>query len=370
MANILKRINWTNTLFLTITPLVAIIGTFLIGFYGHFHGATIGLALVLTLMTGLSITAGYHRLFSHRTYKASWPVRLVFLLVGAGAFEGSAVEWCTDHRRHHLYTDTEKDPYSIKQGFWHAHIGWLLFLDPSKRDYNNVKDLMNDPLMRFQHRFFPIIAIFMGFILPLAIASLWGDPWGGVIIAGALRIAFLQQMTFCINSVCHLFGKRTYSEEQSARDNWITALFTFGEGFHNFHHQFMFDYRNGIRFYDFDPSKWLIRGLAYLGLVKDLKRVSKKQLLQYRIRNEESLLLSKVQHYSEALKQSIEHFMHPLREKILKTAASIDQLEAYYSSGKVKAQLGNQLKEARLELRRLLAHWRQLMRNPELISSV
>ncbi len=364
--NKVKRINWTNTLFLTITPLIAIFGTLFIILNHQFHSGTAWLALGMTIVTGLSVTAGYHRLFSHRTYKASWPVRVFFLLFGAGAFEGSAVEWCTDHRRHHLYTDTDKDPYNIKKGFWYAHLGWLIFLDTSKRDFNNVKDLTNDPLVKFQHRFFVFLAFIMGFGLPMAIASLWGDPWGGLIIAGALRIAFLQQMTFCINSVCHMFGKRTYSEKLSARDNWFTALFTFGEGFHNFHHQFMFDYRNGIRFYDFDPSKWLIRGLAYLGLVSELKCVSQKQLLQYRIRNEEHQLIHVVKQHSEALLHSVEHWLYPLRDRILKTAAYIEHLE-------MKVHIDRQykqLKEARSELRKLLLHWSQVIRNPELVLSL
>lgn len=280
--NLPHKVNWTNTLFLILTPLVGIVGTILLVIFGNVHWPTWLLAGIFAIISGLSVTAGYHRLFSHVSYKAHWIVRLIFMLFGAGTFEGSVLEWCTDHRNHHRYTDTEKDPYNINQGFWYAHIGWLMLLDKNKRDFSNVADLAADPLLSFQNRFFVPLAVIMGFILPTGIAALWGDPLGGLIIAGALQITINHHSTFCINSVCHYFGKRTYSDRQSARDHWFTALFTFGEGFHNFHHQFALDYRNGIRAYDFDPTKWLIWGLSRIGLATDLKRVSADRIMVYK----------------------------------------------------------------------------------------
>ncbi len=378
--SILKRINWTNTLFLTITPLVAIVGTIVIITSGNLHWATVLLALVFTGLTGLSITAGYHRLFSHRSYKTVWPVRLFFLLFGAAAFEGSVMEWCTDHRRHHRYTDTDKDPYSISKGFWYAHIGWLFVLDSTKRDYSNVDDLAADPLVKLQHRFFVPIAVFMGFILPTALAALWGDAWGGLFIAGALRIVFNQQMTFCINSVCHMFGERTYSKQQSARDNWITALFTYGEGYHNFHHQFAVDYRNGIRLYDYDPGKWLIRFLAFFGWATDLKQATKEQIVRYQLRahegeNSELTAHSQVSEYL----QSFSAYLQRLRERILEVALHIDQLEQDYLALKkekiryLKGKMSEyrthlltqreRLKKARQELKTSLGIWTNIVRH-------
>ena len=125
------------------------------------------------------------------------------------------------------------------------NIGWLFILDSSKRDLSNVQDLLDDPIYRFQYRFFAIIAILMGFGLPMTIGALSGDPLSTLVIAGALRITVVYQMTFFINSLCHLIGKQTY-KNSSARDNWETALLiTMGEGFYNFH----LDYRNGVRFF-------------------------------------------------------------------------------------------------------------------------
>lgn len=375
--NATQRINWTNTLFLTLTPLVAIVGTILIATSGHLHNSTIVLAVLFLIVTGLSITAGYHRLFSHRSYKTVWPVRLFFLLFGAASFEGSVLEWSTDHRKHHLYVDTEKDPYNINQGFWYAHIGWLIFLDTSKRDFKNVSDLAEDPLVRFQHRFFVPLAIVMGFLLPAAIASFWGDFWGGLIIAGALRICVNQHLTFCINSICHTFGKRNYSAQQSARDSWITALFTYGEGFHNFHHQFMFDYRNGIRFYHYDPAKWLISTLSFMKLATELKQASSKQIMRYTVRVDESHVLAQIKQCSDNITHYAERFIQPLREAVLQAASRLEQLEKDYLALKkqkmdylkgkmtdyrshVKAQK-NQMKLARSELSVALTRWQQFL---------
>lgn len=276
-------INWVNTIFLIITPLVGIFGTTYLASHGLISAKTIYLALFFSVACGLSITAGYHRLFSHRSYRAHLLVRLFFVLFGSASFEGSVIEWSTDHRNHHLYTDTPKDPYNFKQGFWYAHMGWLFTLDESKRDFSNIQDLQKDPVLRFQHQYFTYMATFMGFIIPTLIASIWGDVLGGLFIAGALRMTITQHMTFCINSVCHAFGKQTYADRNTARDNWVTALMTYGEGFHNFHHKFPLDYRNGIRLYHFDPTKWLIRGLAYLGLAWDLKTVPAHRIIQNRL---------------------------------------------------------------------------------------
>lgn len=314
-----KKINWLNTLFLTINPLVAIVGTIILVCLHQIHWQTVLLTVILAIMGGISITAGYHRLFSHRAYKAAWPVRFIFLLFGAATFEGSVLEWCTDHRKHHLYTDTPKDPYSIKGGFWYAHIGWLFTLDPSKRTFSNVTDLQKDPLIRFQHRFYLVIAVMIGYVLPVLIALCWGDWIGGLLIAGALRITFSQHTTFFVNSACHFFGKSPYSDKHTARDNWVTALFTFGEGYHNFHHQFPFEYRNAIRFYQYDPTKWLIRTLAFFGLASDLKTVSKQKILKYKMIMDQKRL-------SEDPKSSLQNLYETIMEMLTKT----DHLEAAY----------------------------------------
>ncbi len=372
----MKKINWPNTLFLTIVPLVAVIGTAYIAAHHAIHWQTIVLALIYIGLTGTSITGGYHRLFSHLSYKAHPAVKLFYLLFGAAAFEGSALEWCTDHRNHHRYTDTDKDPYDIKKGFWHAHMGWLIHLDASKRDFNNVEDLQNDPLVAWQHRHFVLLGALIGFVLPTLIAMSWSDALGGFIIAGALRLTLNQQFTFCINSVCHLWGKRSYSEGQSARDNWVTALFTYGEGFHNFHHQFPIDYRNGIRFFHYDPTKWLIRFLSYFGLARDLKRVSDAKIFQYQMRVDESRLQAAKS--SDAFAEYLKYTIDPVREKLTQLFNQIEALEKSYrelkqqSIDSVRDKVGeyhqhlkdqrHKLTRARMELKQGMSKWSRLIR--------
>lgn len=325
------KINWLNTLFLIMTPLVGVIGTVWLGLSGQFHWATAVLAVVMTFMTGFAITGGYHRLFSHQSYRCHPAIRFFFLLFGAAAFEGSVLEWSTDHRRHHRYVDTDQDPYSINKGFWFAHIGWLIHLDPTQRDYSNVEDLSADRWVRWQHRYVVLIGIVMGFLFPMGLAALWGDALGGLIMAGALRVVFNHHVTFAINSICHTFGKRTYSLVQTARDNWITALFTYGEGYHSFHHKFPIDYRNGVRAFHYDPTKWLIRLFAWLGLATDLKQVSKHRILQQQIQVAEQRLqqrlANKLQH--PAYEQWLE-LTTTLRQHMQQALKKFELLEADY----------------------------------------
>jgi stearoyl-CoA desaturase (delta-9 desaturase) len=235
---------------------------------------TLMLATGMYALCGLSITAGYHRLFAHRTYRATWPVRWVFLLIGAGAFQNSALSWSADHRAHHAGADGPDDPHALAKGAWFAHMGWLFRRRESSADVTRLTDLWTVRSVRLQHRFYVVPAVGVGLVLPAAIASTWGDFWGGLLVAGFLRAMLTLQATFCVNSVAHLFGRRRYDHEATARDSVITSLITFGEGYHSFHHRFPFDYRNGIRWWQYDPSKWLIWSLARGGLVSRLRTAS------------------------------------------------------------------------------------------------
>ena len=373
-----KRINWKFTLFFILNPIAGIIGTAILAMYGHIYSQTLILAFVLMILTGLSITAGYHRCFSHKAYTVHPIIKWFFVLFGSAAFEGGVLEWSTDHRNHHRYTDTEKDPYNIKQGFWHAHIGWIFTLHEDQRDYSNVEDLYKDKLLRVQKKHFVWFAIAMGFVLPMAIASLWHDPLGGLFIAGALRMTLNHHFTFFINSVCHYFGKKTYSD-QSARDNALMAIFTYGEGYHNFHHKFPLDYRNGIRFYDFDPTKWFIKGLFYLGLAKDLKKVSDGKILQYKIRQEEKQFLAIIEKTPKENQKNMGEVVRSLRDAIFESISSLEVIEKKISGLKTKTQnypalhlSGEDLskkikeyqafiKEAKIDLKEKIIQWQQLI---------
>lgn len=232
---------------------------------------TLILAAAFYALSGLAITAGYHRLFAHRTYRTVAPVRWGLLLIGAATFQNSALSWSADHRAHHADTDGDGDPHAITIGVWYAHISWLFRRREASADVSRLTDLWAVRSIRFQHRWYAFFAIGVGLVAPAAVATLWGDPVGGLLVAGFLRGAVLLQATFCVNSLAHLVGSRRFDGRSSARDSVVTALVTFGEGYHNFHHRFPYDYRNGTRWWQYDPSKWLIWSLDRVRLASALR---------------------------------------------------------------------------------------------------
>jgi stearoyl-CoA desaturase (Delta-9 desaturase) len=184
--------------------------------------------------------------------------------------------WACEHRAHHKHVDHEDDPYNIREGLFQAHIGWLLFKLKPPPPFNNVIDLQKDRLVMWQHRYIHWIGATVAFALPAAIGYAW-DGWtaalGAFLIAGVARVVAVQHCTFCINSLCHYIGKQTYSSKCSARDSWLMSLVTFGEGYHNYHHEFPYDYRNGVKPWQWDPTKWIIWTLSKVGLASKLRRV-------------------------------------------------------------------------------------------------
>jgi stearoyl-CoA desaturase (delta-9 desaturase) len=220
------------------------------------------------------VTTGYHRLFAHRSYRPVAAVRWFLLVFGAATFQNSALSWSADHRAHHADTDGAGDPHAVVRGAWFAHVGWLFHRRQSSADVTRLTDLWAVRSIRLQHRWYAAIAIGVGLVLPAVIAAQWGDFWGGLLVAGFLRTAIMLQTTFCVNSLAHMLGSRRYDARSSARDSVITALVTFGEGYHSFHHRFPFDYRNGARWWQFDPGKWMIWTLGRTGLASKLRTAS------------------------------------------------------------------------------------------------
>ena len=268
-------INWVTMTVFTATPLATLV---LVPWYGIVHGFGPGAWLAfaaLMMATGLSITAGYHRLWAHRAYQAHWSVRLFFMVFGAMALQNSILIWASQHRTHHRFVDdVDRDPYSAKRGFWFSHIGWILRDYPSgENDFSNARDLERDPLVMFQHRYYIPLAVGLNFGIPLLLGWALGEVWGVFLLAGLLRLVLNHHFTFFINSLAHAWGRQPYTDENTARDNGVLAFLTYGEGYHNFHHLFQNDYRNGVRWWQFDPTKWLIATLSGLGLADNLKRV-------------------------------------------------------------------------------------------------
>ncbi len=280
------RVNWGTSSFLALINALALIA---VPAYLWVYGSSLflwGLFFVLFVATGMSITLGYHRLFSHLSFKAALPVKLFVLIFGAAAFENSALCWAADHRKHHKHVDHDDDPYDISKGFFWAHIGWLIFKLGPEMPMDNVGDLRKDRLVMWQHSWWWVLALVVGIIIPTGAGYYWGGltgAIGGFLIPGALRIFAVQHCTFFINSVCHTVGEQPYSRKCSAKDSFLMALFTFGEGYHNYHHEFQHDYRNGVGNSKYDPTKWTIWLLGKLGLAKDLRVVPKERILLAKI---------------------------------------------------------------------------------------
>jgi len=319
------RISWMTAIFLVATMLVALIGLPLYIWKApseSIHwGFQLSLALFYTIATGLSITLGYHRLFSHLSFKAKWPVKFFTLIFGAAAFENSALDWSEDHRDHHKFVDKDNDPYDISKGFFYAHMGWLIFKLLPAKNHDNVKDLLKDPLVVWQHRHVQKIAIFMSFILPAILGWLYGGPitaLGGFLIPGVARVVLVQHSTFFINSICHMFGKRPYSTRMTARDSAVIAFLTFGEGYHNYHHTFQHDYRNGVKPWQFDPTKWSIWLLSKLGLTSDLRRVPDNKILLAELTEAHRQIDSQLTTWVTALPESARKLKKDTLESICK----------------------------------------------------
>lgn len=355
-------------LFLTISPIVALGGSMWWIATGRVHPETLLLAAGMAMLTGLGITAGYHRLFAHRSYSARAPVRLVLLLAGAAGIEESAWSWCRDHRRHHRFIDRDGDPHDIRRGFWHAHLLWMFRKDAWRGGDPGAGDLWKDPLVRLQHRFYLPLAILMGFFLPAAIALLWGDLWGGLLIAGLVRIVVNHHCTFAINSICHTFGSQPYSDRHSARDNWVTALLTYGEGYHNFHHEFPSDYRNGVKPSAWDPSKWLIVLLWRLRLASDLRTADRETIAYRKVLMQEKRLAQALRSRADAGAGTTGPRLAHARQRVGAACVYVRALQRrrHVLRGSMPAQLqaiDAQLHRASAEFEDALAHWYATVRS-------
>lgn len=256
-------------------PLAALI---LVPWWGLTEGYT-GIqwmwAGIFLYLNGLAITGGYHRLWAHKAYQAHPWLRVWLAAWGAGALQNSILVWASDHRRHHRHVDdNEKDPYSAGRGIWFSHMGWMLRDYPTNQeDFSNAQDLQRDPVVMWQHRNYIVLTTVMNLGLPLLLGLALGDVIGTLLLVGLLRLVVNHHVTFLINSLAHVWGTRPYTESNSARDNPVLAFLTYGEGYHNYHHIFQNDYRNGIRWYHWDPTKWMIALCARLGLARELVRI-------------------------------------------------------------------------------------------------
>jgi len=367
---------WATVLMFVLTLAAALVVVPWYGFTQGYSAAAWVWFAVLLYANGLAITTGYHRLWSHRTYDAHWSLRLIFMLFGAMALQNSVLMWASGHRSHHQFVDNDdRDPYSAGRGLWFSHIGWMLRRYPSgETDLSNVRDLQRDPIVAFQHNYYYPLAIGLNVLVPLGLGWLHGDLWGVFLLAGVLRLVVSHHLTFLINSVAHAFGRQPYSDEHSARDNGWLAFLTYGEGYHNFHHQFAHDYRNGVRWWHWDPSKWIICSLSWLGLTRKLKRTPAVVIQRARLAMQFRRVEASLQHKGPSLPHvDLERLRSAIAreyEQFTVTVAAWSRLtDAWYQ--KTRDQLVQRFEEAsfRASTRALLAELRMQHRRLKLLGA-
>ncbi|KAM0788281.1 hypothetical protein ACM66B_001427 [Microbotryomycetes sp. NB124-2] len=256
---------WSNMIFFVGMHMLALVGVTLLSPLSQLDRRTLVMCIASWQLATFGITVGYHRLWSHRAFTATLPLRIVLAAMGCLGFQGSIKWWVLRHRLHHRFTDTDSDPYNAQKGLYHSHMGWIF----RKPDYPLMKlidrkDLEADPVVRFQHRYYVPLTVGLGLVIPTLIGWTYGDAMGGYIYGGVVARLLIWHFTFFINSLAHYLGDQAYSLDVTARGNFLLALFTGGEANHNFHHAFPKDYRNGPRALDWDPSKWMIYTLHHL----------------------------------------------------------------------------------------------------------
>ncbi len=376
-----RPIVWTNVAFLTLTPLAAAIA---VPWYVMRYGITwteVAACALMLMVTGLSITAGYHRLFAHRAYSAPAVVRALFAVFGAAAFENSVIAWSAAHRFHHRHVDTDDDPYNPQEGFFYSHMGWIMVEGPKHDDTSNVPDLWKDPILRWQHQNIFTIGAVVNLVAVVGLGLLTGNMLGMFVFAFLLRVVITHHFTFLINSAAHMWGSQPYSTAHSARDNWFLSFLSFGEGYHNYHHSFQADYRNGPRLYNWDPSKWLIWTMEKVGLASKLRRspldVTLGKIFEHARQRFDERLASigeSLEDWQESTRHQTAAAQAALREHVVAAEKRCEQalqdleaarvsLHAKISEGASivgRSQVRRNLREARRAAHRALRQWESL----------
>nr|XP_014270332.2 stearoyl-CoA desaturase 5 [Halyomorpha halys] len=238
-----------------------------------------------TLIAGIGITLGAHRLWSHRSYKAKLPLKLFLLYGQTMAGQNSLWTWVRDHRAHHKFSDTDADPHNSNRGFFFSHMGWLMMKKHPevlrKGKLIDMSDLDADPLIMFQKKYYTPLHLVIAFAIPVAVPYLlWNESlWYSVLVAYVFRMVVHLNLTWTVNSFAHMYGNKPYEKEIIAAQNPYVAFFALGEGWHNFHHAFPWDCNTSEFGQHFNLSSRILSIFAYLGLAYDLKIVTKEMVM-------------------------------------------------------------------------------------------
>ncbi len=266
------------TLMFVVLPFVGLIAAIIMMWGRGFSWLYLVLMSAMYIITALGITVGYHRLFTHRSFETSRPIKVMFAIMGSMAIEGPMLRWVANHRRHHQHSDHEEDPHSphhhgegiwgLISGFYHAHIGWIFDTEPADLS-RYVGDLVRDRVLRAVSGTWFVWAL-LGLLLPALIGGLISMSWKGALLGflwgGLVRVFFVHHVTWSVNSVCHLWGSRPFASHDLSRNNAIFGILAFGEGWHNNHHAFPTSARHGLRWWQIDFSYWVIWIMSKTGL--------------------------------------------------------------------------------------------------------
>lgn len=282
-----RRIVWRNVILFAYLHLAALYGVYLS--ITSAKWATLVFAFTLYLLGGLGITAGAHRLWAHKSYKAKWPLEVLLMILNTVAFQDAAIDWARDHRLHHKFSETNADPHNAKRGFFFAHVGWLLCRKhPDIKEKGkglDLSDLKKNPILAFQKKYYKFLMPVFCFVLPTAVPVVcWNETWSNAyFIPTILRYVFTLNATWLVNSAAHLFGNKPYDRFINPAENRGVALTAFGEGWHNYHHVFPWDYKTAeLGDYGFNLTTAFIDFFAKIGLAYDLKIVP-RDIVQKRV---------------------------------------------------------------------------------------
>ncbi|MCH9613096.1 MAG: hypothetical protein S4CHLAM102_16000 [Chlamydiia bacterium] len=354
----IKDFNWSSGIFIIGYHLLLITLLPLYLIYFTTTVTMIVLMIALYFLTGLAVTAGYHRMFSHKAYKTNKTVESIFLFLGLLATQGSALQWSHDHRLHHSFIDKEKDPYSVAKGFWHAHILWMFKKQPPM-DPKIVSDLMRSKATVFQDKYYAPLMVLANTAVTLFFGWLLGDYFGAFVFLWLGRVFFLHHCTWFINSLAHYWGHQNYSTEHSAVDNYIICLLTFGEGYHNYHHTFAADYRNGIRWYHFDPTKWLIWTLSKLGMARNLKKVTESKIQEKLVVSHKNILLDKITSSLSDAKEELTTNVNHMAEDLVTKSKNLTRSIELYKRQKCKS-FKKEINQLKKNLHKSWKAWKHL----------
>ncbi|XP_061388161.1 acyl-CoA Delta-9 desaturase-like [Musca vetustissima] len=275
-----SEIVWLNVVLFGIITIWALYGFYLF-FSFSIKWQSYVFAFAVAYMSGFGVTVGAHRLWSHRAYKSKPAMEIMLMIFNCMAFQNSIYDWCRDHRVHHKFSETDADPHNAMRGFFFSHMGWLMVKKhpdvKTKGQTVDMSDLEKNPIVMFQHKYYIPLMLSFTFLLPTVIPVIW---WGESVknawfVCAVMRWYFVLHSTWCINSVCHLFGNKPYDKSFNPGENPFISTMTIGECYHNYHHVFPWDYKAAeLGGSSANLSSWFIEFFAKLGLAYDLKTVS------------------------------------------------------------------------------------------------